>query len=256
MLIPPREHRARVTDSEPPAVKLTNAVKVYASGRRALDGVSLTIPQGAMFGLIGPNGAGKSTTIRILATLLKPTGGKAEVLGHDVVDDPMAVRRIISYLPEDAGAYERLTGLEYLHFMGGFYEGDLDHMVALGESIAGLGDRIRSKVGEYSNGMRRRLLIGRTLMTGPRLAILDEPTSGLDVIHAHHVRRKVRETIDRTGASAIITSHNMLEIEFLCDRVAFIDRGKILGEGAPSELKERFGKPNLEDVFLEMAAHG
>jgi ABC-2 type transport system ATP-binding protein len=245
-----------VDKASAPAVRLERLVKVYASGRRALDGVTLRIEQGEIFGLIGPNGAGKSTTIRILATLLKPTSGAAEVLGHHVVDDPMAVRRIISYLPEDAGAYERLTGLEYLRFMGGFYDGEVDEMVAFGESIAGLGERIHSKVSEYSNGMRRRLLIGRTLMTAPRLAILDEPTSGLDVIHAHHVRRKVRETIERTGASAIVTSHNMLEIEFLCDRVAFIDRGRILGEGAPSALKERFGKPNLEDVFLEMAAHG
>jgi len=245
-----------VSESSVCAVEVRGLTKVYATGLRALAGIDLTIPQRQIFGLIGPNGAGKSTTIRILATLLKPTGGTAQVLGHDVVGDPMAVRKIISYLPEDAGAYERLSGLEYLRFMGGFYEGDPNAMVALGESIAGLGDRINSKVSEYSNGMKRRLLIGRTLMTSPQLAILDEPTSGLDVIHAHHVRRKVRERIDSTGATAIITSHNMLEIEFLCDRVAFIDRGRILGEGTPSELKQRFGKPNLEDVFLEMAAHG
>jgi ABC-2 type transport system ATP-binding protein len=239
-----------------PAVRLEGLVKVYGTGRRALDGVDLSIPQGEIFGLIGPNGAGKSTTIRVLATLLKPTGGTAQVLGHDVVKDPMEIRRIIAYLPEDAGAYERLSGLEYLRFMGGFYQGDGEAMLALGKTIAGLGERIDSKVGEYSNGMRRRLLIARTLMTSPRLAILDEPTSGLDVLHAHHVRHQVRETIRRTGATAIVTSHNMLEIEFLCDRVAFIDRGRILGEGAPAALKERFGKPNLEDVFLEMAAHG
>jgi ABC-2 type transport system ATP-binding protein len=245
-----------VEEASPPAVVLRRLAKVYASGRRALDGVDLTIPQGQIFGLIGPNGAGKSTTIRILATLLRPTAGTAQVLGFDVVDKPMEVRRVISYLPEDAGAYERLSGLEYLRFMAGFYEGDLYEMVELGESIAGLKERIKSRVGEYSNGMKRRLLIGRTLMTQPRLAILDEPTSGLDVIHAHHVRRKVREAVQSTKATAIVTSHNMLEIEFLCDRVAFIDRGRILGEGAPGELKARFGKENLEDVFLEMATHG
>lgn len=237
------------------AVRILDLVKVYKGGRRALDGVSLEIPPGEIFGLIGPNGAGKSTAIRVLATLLKPTDGSASVFGHDVVDDSMAVRRIIAYLPEDAGAYERLTGREYLEFVSTFYAGDPGAMLERALKVADLGARVDDRVGEYSGGMKRRLLIARTLMTSPRLAILDEPTSALDVINAHHVRRQIRSLVKDGGGTAIVSSHNMLEIEFLCDRVGFIDKGRILGVGAPGDLKREYGAANLEDVFLRMGHH-
>jgi len=238
------------------AVALDRLVKVYKGGRRAVDGVTLTIPPGEIYGLIGPNGAGKSTTIRILATLLKPTEGQALVFGHDVVNDAMDVRRIIAYLPEDAGAYERLSGREYLEFCASFYEGDRAAFLERALKVADLGERVDDKVSGYSGGMKRRLLLARTLMTRPRLAILDEPTSALDVINAHHVRRTIRSMVKDEGGTAIVCSHNMLEIEFLCDRVGFIDKGKILGEGTPADLKRQYGAENLEDVFLRMAHHG
>ena len=239
-----------------PAVRLERLVKVYKGGRRALDGVDLEVPQGEIFGLIGPNGAGKSTTIRILATLLRPTEGAARVHGLDTVKDAMEVRKIIAYLPEDAGAYERLTGREYLKFIATFYERDRAAMIERAEHVADLGERLDERVGQYSNGMKRRLMLARTLMTDPKLAILDEPTSALDVVNAHHVRRQVRAMVKDKGRTAIVCSHNMLEIEFLCDRVGFIDKGKILGVGAPADLKREFAADNLEDVFLRMGAHG
>lgn len=238
------------------AVALDHLVKVYKGGRRAVDGVTLTIPRGEIYGLIGPNGAGKSTTIRILATLLKPTEGSARVFGYDVVKDAMDVRRIIAYLPEDAGAYERLSGREYLKFCASFYQGDPEATLARALKVADLGERVDDRVSEYSGGMKRRLLLARTLMTRPRLAILDEPTSALDVINAHHVRRQVRAMVKDEGGTAIVCSHNMLEIEFLCDRVGFIDKGRILGEGTPSDLKRQYSAENLEDVFLRMAQNG
>ncbi len=238
------------------AVRLQGLVKVYKGGRRALDGVDLEIPPGEIFGLIGPNGAGKSTAIRILATLLKPTEGSATVLGLDTVKDAMELRKVIAYLPEDAGAYERLSGREYLQFIASFYEGSEDAMMERARAIADLGERLDDRVGEYSGGMKRRLLLARTLMTEPKLAILDEPTSALDVVNAHHVRRQIRGMVKDGGRTAIVSSHNMLEIEFLCDRVGFIDKGKILGVGAPNDLKREYGAENLEDVFLRMARNG
>ena len=234
----------------PDAVIVQGLVKVYDGGVRALEGIDLSVRQGEIFGLIGPNGAGKSTTIRILSTLLKPTEGKVTIMGHDVASDEIAVRGFISYLPEDAGAYENLSGKEYLQFMAGFYDGNRDTMVARGMRIADLGARIDSRVKEYSKGMKRRLQIGRALMTSPRVAILDEPTAGLDVMHGHYVRHEIKRAIREDGSSAIISSHNLLEVEFLCDRVGLIDKGRIIEVGTPAELKARHSAPNLEEVFL------
>lgn len=234
-----------------PAIRISSLEKVYPNGLRAVDGISLDVQKGEIFGLIGPNGAGKSTTIRVLTTLLKPTAGSVTVLGYDVVKDTMQVRKVISYLPEDAGAYEQLSGREYLQFMADFYEADSRQSVELGMKIADLKERIDSRVKEYSKGMKRRLLIARTLMIRPRVAIMDEPTSGLDVMHGYYVRREIKNAIREHGTTALVSSHNLLEVEFLCDRVALINKGKILDMGTPTELKDRYHGANLEDVFLE-----
>lgn len=236
----------------PDAVTLSRLVKVYPNGLRALDGIDLHVRGGEIFGLIGPNGAGKSTTMRILATLLRPTSGSANVAGHDVVRDEREVRRVISYLPEDAGAYENLTGREYLEFMAGFYAEDREPLVEVGIGIADLGKRIESKIKEYSRGMKRRLLVGRAMMTSPKLTILDEATAGLDVIHAQHVRSRIKEVVKRSGSTALVSSHNLLEVDYLCDRVALMHNGRILEVGAPQELKAAHGAENLEDVFVEV----
>jgi ABC-2 type transport system ATP-binding protein len=227
-------------------------VKQYSSQLRAVDGIDLEVGEGEVFGLIGPNGAGKSTTIRIVATILSPTAGTVKVLGHDVVKEQQEVRKIISYLPEEAGAYDNLSGEEYLRFMARFYGGDVEAALQRGIRIADLGDRIKSKTKEYSKGMKRRLLIGRTLMTDSRLFIMDEPTGGLDIVHAHHIRNMIKDRVKRTRTSALVSSHNLLEVEFLCDRVAIIDHGKIATVGTPAELKKRFSAANLEDVFLQI----
>ncbi len=237
------------------AISITSLVKVYSSGLKALDNVNLSVSTGEIFGLIGPNGAGKTTALRIIGTLLKPTSGNVSVMGHDVLGEQMAVRKIISYLPEDAGAYENLTGREYLAFMAGFFSDDVQAFVETGMKIADLKTRIDSKIKEYSKGMKRRLLIARALMTSPRLAIMDEPTSGLDVMHAHHVRRKIKSLIKEGGCTALISSHNLLEVEFLCDKVALIDHGRIIEQGTPSDLKQKYNAPNLEEVFIGVVKH-
>ena len=223
-------------------------------GLRALAGISFDIKPGEVFGLIGPNGSGKTTTLRIVSTLLRPSSGKVSVFGIDVAEKPGDVRRLLSYLPEDAGAYKNLSGLDYLRFMATFYtedNRDRDAMVEQGMELADLGQRIKNRVKTYSKGMARKLLLARALMTKPRLAILDEPTSGLDVSNSMGIRKRVREYA-RQGTTVLLSSHNMLEVEFLSDRVALIKQGEIIETGAPEELKQKHGCRNLEEVFLKM----
>lgn len=220
----------------------------------ALKGISFEVSSGEIFALIGPNGAGKTTTLRIVATLLSPDGGKVTFMGYDIRKNPEKVRENISYLPEEAGAYKNLTGIEYLRFMANFYardKKDVDQFIKRAEGIAKLGDRLKDKVGTYSKGMIRKLLLARALMTMPKLAILDEPTSGLDVINSLEIREIIKEFV-KEGLSVLLSSHNMLEIEFLSHRVGIIDNGKILEIGTPDELKEKYSAKNLEEVFRRL----
>jgi ABC-2 type transport system ATP-binding protein len=236
------------------AIEASNVSKVFGV-IRALDGLSFSVEPGEIFGLIGPNGAGKTTALRIISTLLLPTSGNVKVFGIDVLRNADAVRSIISYLPEEAGAYRYLSGWEYLEFMARFHTNNRDEMrrmVREAAEISGLGDRLKDKTKTYSKGMKRRLLVARALMIKPKLAILDEPTSGLDVLHSYHVREIIKKYVKEHGVTVLLSSHNMLEVEHLCDRVALLNRGNIVAEGCPKELKERFGCENLEMVFAKV----
>jgi len=220
----------------------------------ALQSMSCKIEQGEIFGLIGPNGAGKTTALRIIGTLITPTEGTALVFGEDVVKSAAKVRGMISYLPEEAGPYRNLSGWEYLRFMASFYSqkrGEVEQLSEEGGRISGLEERLKDRVKGYSKGMSRRLLLARALMVKPRLAVLDEPTAGLDVVHAVHIRRTIREYAEKLGTTILLSSHNMLEVEFLCDRVALMERGIILGLGTPQQLKDKYGAKNLEEAFME-----
>ena len=234
------------------ALSVIDVHKSYG-GREAVKGISFSVKEGEIFGLIGPNGAGKTTTLRMISTLLSITSGQILVYGKDVKTESEEVRKLISYLPEDAGAYKDLTGRAYLEFMASFFaEGEEKKaMVERGMEIAKLGDRIDSKVDSYSKGMKRRLLIARAIMFGPKLAILDEVTSGLDVSNAFEVREIIRQ-VAAQGTSVIISSHNMFEVEILCERVAMINHGEIVLEGTPEELKGRYQANNLEEVFMKV----
>ncbi|WP_297459884.1 ABC transporter ATP-binding protein [Thermococcus sp.] len=234
-----------------PMVEVLNLEKDYG-GVMALRGISFSINGGEIFGLIGPNGAGKSTTLKILSTLLKPTGGRAKIAGYDVVKEAPKVRELISYLPEEAGAYKNLTGKEYLEFMAKLYAKDEEkamEMLELGMKLSGLGERLNDKVSTYSKGMTRKLLIARALMVRPKLAILDEPASGLDIVNAYAIRQTIRR-FSKEGVTFLLSSHNMLEVEYLCHRVALINDGQIVETGTPAELKEKYGAENLEEVFM------
>jgi ABC-2 type transport system ATP-binding protein len=224
----------------------------------ALQGVSFSVSPGEVFGLIGPNGSGKTTTLRVISTLIRPTSGTAKVFGVDVNGDQQAVRRLISYLPEESGVYTNLTGYDYLRFIGSLYAEDdsLDAVISRGAEISGLGDRLREKSGGYSNGMKRRLLIARVMMLEPKLAVLDEPTSGLDVVHATHVRRTIRDYARDHGVTVLLSSHNMLEVDYICDRLVLMNKGRILTSGTPAEIKRSAGSANLEDAFMKVIANG
>ncbi|MEF8879724.1 MAG: ABC transporter ATP-binding protein [Candidatus Thermoplasmatota archaeon] len=231
------------------AVKVENLVKHYGDVE-AVKAVSFDVQPEQIFGLIGPNGAGKTTILRILSTLLSVTSGSVNIMGYNLQKNPESIRRIISYLPEDAGAYKNLTGREYLNFIANFF-GHKQKMVEKGIEIADLAGRIDDKVETYSKGMKRRLLVGRALMNNPRLAILDEPTSGLDVVNAQEIRNLIKNTTD-DGTTVIVSSHNMLEVEFLCDHIVLIDDGVIVEQGKPSALMDKHKAKNIEEVFTQV----
>ena len=233
------------------AVEAKNLVKDFGSVR-ALDGLNFSIKKGEIFGLIGLNGAGKTTALRIASTLLLPTSGTITVFDHDVVEEAAEVRNLISYLPEEAGAYKNLSGIEYLRFMASFRADNkaaVKDLVDVASEISGLGDRLKDKVKGYSKGMKRRLLVARALMTKPKLAILDEPNSGLDVLHSVHVRTIIKQYAKEHDVTVLLSSHNMLEVEYLCDRVVLLDKGRTVVEGTPTELKTKYNALNLEEVF-------
>ncbi|MGQ9565539.1 MAG: ABC transporter ATP-binding protein [Candidatus Bathyarchaeales archaeon] len=236
------------------AVETKKLRKLFGS-IKALDELSFQVEEGEIYGLIGPNGAGKTTCLRIISTLILPTSGSATVFGHNVVKEATEIRKLITYLPEEAGAYKNLSGLEYLEFMAKFAarsKKEIESVIDNAAKISGLGNRLNDRVKTYSKGMKRRLLVARALMTRPRLAVLDEPTSGLDVLHSFHVRRIIKEYVKQHGVTVLLSSHNMLEVEFLCDKVALVNKGRIVAEGTPHELKTNNKVSNLEEAFAKV----
>ncbi len=235
------------------AVIVSNLIKKYKNFE-AVKGLSFNIKEGEIFALVGPNGVGKSTTLKILSTILSPTGGSVEIFGLDVNKDSKKIRKIISYLPEEAGAYKNLTGHEYLKFMASIFFRDKRRVlktVKYGEELCGLKDKLKDKVKTYSKGMTRKLLLSRAVMINPRFAILDEPTSGLDILNSFEIRKTIKQ-LAKDGMTVLLSSHNMLEIEFLSDRMGIMNDGKLLACGAPSELKNKFSTDNLEEVFIKL----
>ena len=234
-------------------------VKVYPGGVRALKGVSFEVERGEVFGLIGPNGAGKSTTFKILATLLKPTSGRAVLDGVDVAAQPMEARKRLTFVPEEVGGYRYMKGREYLEFVVSIHMGargasrsEIEEAVEEAKRLAGLSDReLERRMGEYSKGMKRRLQVAWALAVNPLLAILDEPTAGLDVEASYEVRRIIRRYAESSGLTVLMSSHNMLEVETVCDRVALIRGGVIVDVGSPRELVEKYGARNLEEAYME-----
>jgi ABC-2 type transport system ATP-binding protein len=210
----------------------------------AVDHVNLSVREGEIFGLLGPNGAGKTTTLSMLATLLKPTGGTAKVDGHDVLREPGEVRRSIGIVFQDPSSDDILTGKEnlYLHaLMYGVENSIRQQRIREVLRLVDLEDRANGLVKTYSGGMRRRLELARGLLHKPKILFLDEPTLGLDPQTREHIWQYIRRLVDQEGVTVILTTHYMDEAEYLCDRVAIIDDGKVVALDTPEQLKQIIG---------------
>jgi ABC-2 type transport system ATP-binding protein len=217
----------------------------------AVRGVSFAIEPGELFGLLGPNGAGKTTTIKMLITLLLPTGGNARVLGHDVVSAPRDVRRHIGYVfGGDRGLYERLSALDNLRYFSELYgvpPRDSRRRIAELLEMVGLTGREKERVEGFSRGMRQRLHIARGLLHDPEVLFLDEPTIGIDPVGARELRAMIAGLREQ-GKTILLTTHYMFEADELCDRIAVINAGKIVAEGTPAVLKQRVTAGTVVEV--------
>jgi sodium transport system ATP-binding protein len=220
----------------------------------ALDGLTFAVRAGEIYGLIGPNGAGKSTALRILAGLLRPTEGRAEVAGFDVATAPREARRRLGVVTGTAGLYGRLSARELLTFFARLHGLDEDRIAARIELLAGrfeLNPVLDRRTEKLSTGQRQRISIARALIHDPPALILDEPTAGLDVLASDSLRRHVREA-RAAGCAIVYTTHYLAEAELLCDRIGLIHRGHLLREGTPSALRAEVGAESLERAFLHL----
>lgn len=221
----------------------------------AVDKVSFIVKKGEIFGFLGPNGAGKSTTIRMLTTLLRPSAGRASIAGHDVSKDQDEVRKHIGLVAEKIILYPHLTGRENLEFFGQLFhlsKKEVDKRAQKWISQLKMNDWLNTQVGLYSTGMKQRINIVRALLTEPDVLFLDEPTLGLDPQTTRLIREFIRE-LNRHGVTVLLTTHDMLEADDLCDRIAIIDHGKIAALNSVSNLKKTVknkSNPTMEDVFL------
>ena len=242
----------------PTLLELRDVRKFYGK-KEAVKGVSFDVNEKEIFALIGPNGAGKTTILRMISTLLEINGGNITLNGFDAKQSPAKVREYLTYLPDEAGAYKNMTGIGYLKFMAALcsntHEEEKKSLEYAVEVCNSLGDALNAKIKTYSKGMMRKLLISRAVMTRPKLAILDEPTSGLDVINGLEIRNFIK-SLTNEGMSVLLSSHNMLEIDYLSDRVGIIDKGIIYDIGTSAELKEKYQASNLEEVFVKAVKQG
>ncbi len=225
----------------------------------ALENLSLQIPRGSVYGLLGPNGAGKTTTVRILATLLMPTAGRALVQGRDVVKDAALVRQTIGLvLGGERGLYGQLTGRENLLYYAALNlmaPKDAMRRATLVLDLAGLTANADTIVDAYSRGMKQKLHLARGLLTDPAVLFLDEPTIGLDPSGAEDIRRLI-QVLAANGKTILLTTHYMFEADRLCQRLAIINQGRLVVEGTPLDIKRRFAKLSVLDVTVNALAPG
>jgi ABC-2 type transport system ATP-binding protein len=228
---------------------LTRDFGAKAGPVRALDGLTLEVPAGTIFGFLGPNGAGKTTTIRLLLGLLEPTAGRAQVLGFDTRTQAGEVRTHTGALLEHPGVYEQLSAEDNLEFYARACRlPRVERGARIRELLEqmGLWQRRTDQAGTWSKGMRQKLALARTLLHRPPLVLLDEPTAGLDVPSAAAVRDDLVALTEREGTTVFLTTHNMAEAETLCTQVAVIRKGRLVAVGHPDELRARAGGPRVE----------
>ena len=236
-----------------PAVQTFNLTRLYGD-MVALNNLNLTVNRGDLFGFIGSNGAGKTTTLRILATFLAPSGGTAQVAGHDVVKDADAVRHVIGYMPDFFGVYKDMEVTEYLDFFGACYKipsAQRDKVVSDVLELVGLTEKKGALIGALSRGMQQRLGLARVLIHDPQVLLLDEPASGLDPRARIEVMAILQE-LQRLGKTIIISSHILSELETLCNRVAIIEKGKLIYTGPVQGVRDQMSSGRV--VWVKVAS--
>lgn len=246
-------HESRSGAVNEAVLEVNNLVKTYGS-LEAVRGVSFTVKSGEIVGLVGPNGAGKTTTISMILNVLEPTSGSVRILNKDLKADRAEVMELVNFAAVYAELPGNMTVRQNLHIFGLLYR------------VENLGERIKelmkefdlerfadTKVGLLSSGERVRAHLAKAMINFPRLLLLDEPTASLDPAAAWVIRDKIRSYADRDCGGVLWTSHNMHEVEAMCDRVLFLSRGKILLEGSPKTLLQENGKKNLEELFISIA---
>lgn len=243
----------RDLDKASAALSVERLTKVYADGTRALDELSLRVPAGSFFGLLGPNGAGKTTLIGATSGLVRAGKGRIFVFGRDAAAE-LETRLLVGVAPQEVHLDRFLTARELLTYHGRYFGLPKLEATQRADELLDAFDltgKAATRPNRLSGGMRRRLLIARALVHRPRLAILDEPTAGVDLELRHELWRYLRRLHEEQGLTVLLTTHYIEEAETLCERVAFIRAGRILDEGAPSELVSRYRGGRLEDAYVE-----
>jgi ABC-2 type transport system ATP-binding protein len=243
-----------------PALEIHDLQKIYG-GFHAVDGLSISVPQGVFFGFLGPNGAGKTTTIKMLMGLAQPDAGTIRVLGLSMPEQSLEIRKQIGLVPDDTLLFDYLTGAEYLEFIARLYalprplaRERADELLELFQ----LDENRRKLIGEYSKGMRKRVAMAAALIHQPRLFLMDEPFEGVDAVGARLMKDILLEQV-RHGATVFLTSHVLEVVERLCDQVAIINRGKIVVQGTMSELRRQAAtgeSGTLEEIFVNLVGAG
>jgi ABC-2 type transport system ATP-binding protein len=233
------------------AIEVHQLVRQFKRGPRAVDGIDLHVDEGEIYGCLGPNGAGKSTTVKMLVTLLPPTSGRALVGGHDVSREGDEVRRLIGVALQEAALDPLLTATEHVLLQGGMHGYSSSEAKRRGEVLlerVGLSGAASRRVGTYSGGMRRRLDLALALVHAPRIVFLDEPTTGLDPQSRAALWEEVRRLAKEEGVTVFLTTQYLEEADALADRISIINRGRLVAEGTPTELKAEVGRPTVEVV--------
>jgi ABC-2 type transport system ATP-binding protein len=236
-----------------PAIEIENLTKKFEDAT-AVEGLSLQVARGELFGLLGPNGAGKTTTINVLCGLLKPTSGSARVGGYDVQKETAKVKELIGVCTQETAVYPYLTGAENVDLFGNLHAMNKDSLRARRDMLLekmGLVDDAKRKAEKYSGGMKRRLSLILALVHDPQIAFLDEPTVAMDPQSRHAVWDFIKE-LEGQGKAIILTTHYMEEAEELCERVGIIDHGKLIALGSPKYLISSNKVDNLEEVFIKL----
>jgi len=236
-------------------IQFDHVVKQYGkSNVRAVDDLTLHVEKGSTLAFIGPNGAGKTTTIRLLTGILKPTSGTVTIGGVDMAKDPIAAKRMISFVPDAHEMYDRLTGMQYLNFMADVYgvsKADRKAHIEKYLSLFGLEDASREQIRSYSRGMRQKLTIIGALIHNPPVWVLDEPMVGLDPRAAHILKEEMRRHCE-AGNTVFFSTHVLDVAEKLCDEIAIINKGQLVAQGSLEELRSGERGASLEQLFLEM----